>query len=109
MTDFDFPVKTTFASIPIPASANVKGIAIGQGECLGVRLYLNTLVLNTQTQTETAANLAQVYYGDSQTQRRELLAGVESRFLPCTDLEQIFVRCNGVANEVQIIIYTRAN
>lgn len=111
MTDnfFPFPVKVTIRSLFIPAGALAKGIPLGQGKCLAVRMYLNSLVNNTQTATATAANLRQIYYGDSDNQPIELIAGTYTHLLYCQDLQDIFVRCNGIANTVQIIIYERVD
>lgn len=101
--------KTQFATVNIPAAANPQGLPLGQGKCIAVILYLNKLVLNTQTNTDTAADVAQVYYGDSQGQFRELLRGQSSDVIFCTDLEQVYVRGNGVANQIQVTIYVDEN
>jgi hypothetical protein len=97
--------KTQFATIKLPSTALAQGIPLGQGKCIGVILYVNSLVLNTATKTATANNLNQIYYGDNQKQFRELVAGQPSDILFCTDLEQIFIRGNGVENHVQVTIY----
>lgn len=99
--------RTQFVTIKIPARANLTGIPISEkgGRCIGVRLYLNQKVLNTATNTDTAANLAVVWYGDAQKQQHELLRGIESKFIPCNDLSQVYVRGNGMQNWVQVTIY----
>jgi hypothetical protein len=105
---FPFPVTTSIFSVTIPARANLAGIPLGQGKCFCVYLYLNSLVMDTQTNTATAANLAQIYYGDAQRQRIELIRGQFSKPIYVNDLSEIYLRCNGIANEVQAIAYTKA-
>jgi len=104
---FPFPVKVEFTSIPIPATALLQGVPLGQGKCVGVRLYLNSLVYNTQTNTAIANNLKQIYFGDNNEQRHELLAGNYSHIIYCEDLQDVFVRGNGIANQVQVWVYTQ--
>jgi hypothetical protein len=96
---------TQFGTISVPATALLKGVKIGQGKCRAVVLYLNSLALNTTTNAATAAILAQVYYGDSRSQFRELIRGQQSDIIFCTDLSQVYVRGNGTANKIQATIY----
>lgn len=101
-------IKTQFATVRIPATALKTGIPLGQGKCRGVVLHLNSLVLNTTTKVATADNLNQIYYGDERSQFRELIAGNSSDVIFCTDLQDVFVRGNGVENFVQVLIYLGA-
>lgn len=97
--------RTKFFTVTVPATANVQGVPIGDGKCVAVVLYLNSLVLNTQANASTAANLAQVYYGDQQSQFRELIRGQQSDIIFAKDLSEIYVRGNGIENHVQVIAY----
>lgn len=111
---FPFPVETSFRNFPIPASAFLKGVSLGAagGGCVGVRLYLNYYELNTKTVRVVADSLRQVYFGDSQNQTQELLAGVWSPIIYCTDVSQVYVRNNSNSDpnpNLQVWIYTRAN
>lgn len=109
MPSFPFEVTTTFLPIVIEASASAKGKPIGQGQCVGIYLYLNSLAPNSQTNTATNVNQAQIYFGDANTQQLELVRGNYSKFIYCKDLSEIYVRCNGIANTVNLtaIVYTR--
>jgi hypothetical protein len=104
---FPFEVETSFGVRDIPASATLEGVALGQGECVAVRLYLNQKVDDTATNTNRAANLLVIWFGDAQQQKHELQAGVFSHIIYCRDLQDVFVRGNGVANEVQFWVYTK--
>ena len=96
--------KTTFKTVPVGSGG---GIAIGQGKCKAVRLRINALILNTVTGAGERSTLWQVYYGDSQSQNNELVAGVnpfggandailyQSEWTPliyCENLEDVFIR-----------------
>jgi hypothetical protein len=110
MPSFPFEVTTSFLPINIPARATTQGMPIGQGKCVAVYLYLNSLVLNTQAAAQTAANEAQIYYGDEKTQLIELVRGQFSKLIYVDDLSKIYVRCNGVANTDNLVamVYTRS-
>lgn len=106
--------RTQFKVILIPAITNTRlsGKPIGQGSCRGVRLYLNSLVLDSAgddsdppVPLKTGAAFNQIYYGDEAGQYHELIAGVESKFIPCRDLQEIWIRGNGSANQVIVTIY----
>lgn len=98
-------LRTDFLTVTIPATALKRGLPIGDGKCLAVVLYLNSLAHNTVTNTATAANLAQIYYGDARSQERELIRGQQSDIIFCKDLSEVYVRGNGVENHIQVLIY----
>lgn len=96
--------KTRFISVPINTSSNT-GIPIGQGACKAVRLKLNALIRNAKTGLNVFVSSA--YYGDSQSQECELVAGFnpiggltatlfyQSEWTPkiyCQNLEEVFIR-----------------
>lgn len=80
--------RTRFTTIKIPVN-NTKGLSLGQGSCIGVKLQLPANTLNT----EVANPVPYVYFGDSSEQQFELLAGEVSPTIYCEDLSQVFVRC----------------
>lgn len=111
------PQRTQFAVVTIPATAVRNGLPLGNGKCVGVELQLNTYVLDSTTAALTAANLSNIYYGDAQGQSFELAVGNNvvatgspspknnSGMIYCKDLSEVFVRGNGVLNQVQVKIY----
>ena len=98
-------VNTHFATVAIPATASQRGKPIGQGKCKAVILYLNSLVLNTTGNEGTIKEQAQIYYGDNRSQFRELIRGQVSDIIFCKDLSEVYVRCNGIENVVQVTVY----
>ena len=107
---FNFPVKTRFISVAVPASALLKGIPLGQGKCVGVTVYLNTFVFNTQTLASTPANQGVLYLGDATQQRMEVIRGQQQpNIIFANDLSEIYIRGVGVANELQVIVYERVD
>lgn len=107
--------RTKFLTVPVAQTPNV-GIPIGEGRCSAVRLKINAFERNNlNTPIGVPAILG--YYGDSQAQECELLAGAEitagefqyiiSNWTPkiyCKNLEEVFVRSpNGIT--LQVMIY----
>ena len=106
--------RVQFETIIIPATAFRNGIPLGIGKCKGVILQLNTLALNTTTAAQIAANQRVLYYGDATRQQMELVGAPDSLlarspFIPCGDLSDIWVRGNGVANTLQVMIFHGEN
>src|SRR4051812_13115889 len=76
-------------TVKVEANTTETGIALGQGECKAVRIRLNAFTRNSNA---VAIVPEYFYYGDSQSQEFELETGVNSELIPCTNLNQIWVR-----------------
>lgn len=98
-------VTTQIKTIVIPATSDLIGMPLGIGKCSAVVLYLNRYVYNTTTATEIPANQRIIYYGDKESQARELIAGLQSDIIFCKDLSDVYIRNNGVENVIQATIY----
>ncbi len=93
--------KTKFIAVPVAVTLT-QGVPIGMGKCRAVILRLNQY-----TRNDTGGGLQAVeaaYYGDDQSQEFELLRGVDSEIIFCTDLQEVFIR-SAEACTVQILIY----
>lgn len=92
----DKALKTRYITVQVK-NTPINGIKIGDGRCQGVRLRLNAFTRNTAVLVHTPFLC---YYGDAKEQENELIAvdtlgSVNkdwSRFIPCTDLNEVFVR-----------------
>jgi len=95
--------ETTFQIVRVDKTNNV-GVPIGQGACKAVVLYLNKYMRNSESGIEQGIN--QIYYGDSNGQEFELLAGVNSAIIFCSSLEKVFVRNPFPAEaRIQVLVY----
>ena len=103
-------VATDFATVTIPLTAVKSGMPIGIGACKAVQLYINLYELNTDKLEEVDDNLQILYYGSANGQFRELIAGRISDLIFCEDLQDVYVRGNGIAdNNIQVTIYLSAD
>lgn len=82
-------MKTQFKSIRVTQTLD-RGVPLGEGGCVGVRLQVNQYGRNDNGGTIRDT----VYYGDANAQEVELLAGEITKFIPCEDLSEIFVRAS---------------
>jgi hypothetical protein len=94
--------KTEFATIPISANNN-RGVPLGQGRVKAIILRLNKYERNSVN--GTAIVQTQVYYGDESRQEYELIQGVDSNIIFCTDLQEVYIRTPADVT-IQVLIYT---
>lgn len=93
--------KTETHSILIKANTQV-GVTLGEGACKAVVLRLNNFNLNL-TSVTTATHF---YWGDNQQQDNEVLRGINSQIIFCTDQNQVKIRCQfDVDTFIQVMVY----
>jgi len=90
----------------VPLIQNGSPTKLGTGKCKAVILRLNKYLLDSDQEGDT--NL--FYFGNAKSQNFEVLRGINSQIIFCTDLEQVFVRILNVSkpttkNTIRVMVY----
>ena len=103
--------QTNFITIPV-STLESEGVPLGSGKCVAVVLRVNLYDRNTQTLVGGDGG-AQFYIGDANRQEYEVVFGINSQVIFCSDLSEVWVRCCPLEKEtdiinVQAIVYTQS-